>query len=210
MSRDRDNKSKKWDEAYQVADIASATPASVLNNYSFLLPEGGDALDLACGRAGNALFLASLPDHDFMVDAVDYSHNVIDALTSYVNRQQLPINPILRDIEKDGLQQGGASYAGKKYKAAKKYDVITVSYFLNRSLFPQIINALKPDGLLFYQTWSQEKVDNSGPSNPDFRLKKGELLSLCTGMTPLLYKEFGNIGNIDQGLRNEALIIAKK
>jgi len=200
----QDNKSKKWDEAYQAADIASATPASVLSDYSFLLPEGGDALDLACGRAGNALFLASLPDHNFMVDAVDYSHNVIDALTSYVKQQQLPINPILRDIEKDGLQQSGASDAGKKY------DVIMVSYFLNRSLFPQIINALKPDGLLFYQTWSQEKVDDSGPSNPDFRLKKGELLSLCAGMTSLLYKEFGNIGNIDHGLRNEALIIAKK
>lgn len=193
----RNNKITKWNEAYKSADIESASQASVLKDHDFLLPKDGDALDLACGRGGNALFLATLPDHNFRVDAVDYSNNVIDALNAYVNAHKLPINPVLRDIEKEGLPQ-------------KEYDLIVVSYFLYRPLFSQIINALKPDGLLYYQTWSQEKIDNSGPANPNFRLKKGELLSLCREITPLFYQEYGDTGDVHQGLRNEALIIAKK
>ena len=36
----------------------SPKPAQVLSDYAYLLPESGTALDLACGRGGNALFLA--------------------------------------------------------------------------------------------------------------------------------------------------------
>ncbi|WP_299871893.1 methyltransferase domain-containing protein [uncultured Cocleimonas sp.] len=188
-------KKDKWDQAYQQADFSSAKVATVLSDNSYLLPlSGGDALDLACGRAGNAQFLAK---NGFIVDAVDISSVVLDGLSSYVMENKLQIDTILRDVESDGMPE-------------KRYDVIVVSYFLNRELFPQIVESLKPGGLLFYQTWSQLKVTDTGPSNPDFRLKAGELLDLCDSLQIILYRENGELGKTDSGLRNEAMIIAQK
>jgi tellurite methyltransferase len=40
------------------------------------------------------------------------------------------------------------------------FDVIVVSRFLDRTLSDAIIDALKPDGLLFYQTFTRDK-DNT-------------------------------------------------
>lgn len=191
-------KLKKWNEAYQDADISTATAAQVLTNNAFLLPKKGKALDLACGRAGNAIFLAK---KGFDVDAIDISTVVLEQVQHYANQQNLSIHCIEQDIEADGLES-------REYK---KYDVIVVSYFLNRQLFPQIIKALKPNGLLFYQTWSQENVDDAkGPKNPAFRLTAGELLRCCSELQILYYSENGVIGDISQGIRNEALIIARQ
>jgi len=188
---------KKWDETYKNADITSAKPAQILSENAHLLPssllQNSIALDLACGRAGNAIFLA---EQGFNVDAVDISSNVLESLESFVKQQSLSISCECRDIETKGLSD-------------KKYDVIVVSYFLNRELFPQIINALKPNGLLFYETWSQEKVNDSGPSNPEYRLKAGELLKLSQALHPLFYREEGDQGDTSKGTRNIAMLVAK-
>lgn len=186
------SKEAKWDDAYKDADYSSAPVASVLKENNHLLPESGDALDLACGRAGNAQYLAK---NGFHVDAVDISSVVLEGLKSFVKQQDLNISCILRDIEKEGLVN-------------KKYDVVVVSYFLNRSLFPAILNALKPSGLLFYQTWSNNSVDNTGPKNPEFRLHSGELLALCQGLQIVQYREDGRLGDVLKGNRNEAMIVA--
>lgn len=187
------SKSDKWNEAYRDADIASGKAAQVLIENIHLLPENGSALDLACGRAGNATLLVK---YGFKVDAVDISPVVLKSVEKFVAQQGLSISCECRDVEKEGLSE-------------KKYDVIIVSYFLNRTLFPQIIRTLKPNGLLFYETWSQQKVDDSGPKNPDFRLKAGELFDLTTKLKPLFYREEGASGNISQGFRNVAMIVAQ-
>jgi SAM-dependent methyltransferase len=187
-------KKHKWDEAYKDAEFSGAAPAQVLLDNVYLLPQSGEALDLACGRAGNAQFLAK---RDFEVDAMDVSSVALDGLGTFIKQHELSISCELRDIESEGLGN-------------KKYDVIVVSYFLNGELFPQIIAALKPEGLLFYQTWSQLKVDDRGPSNPEFRLKEGEFLELCSPLQTVFYRENGVLGDISDGLRNEAMIIAKK
>ena len=190
------NKKVKWNEAYSDADIASALSANVLAQNAFLLPESGVALDLACGRAGNAQFLA---EKGFDVDAVDNSEVVLKHLSTFINKNKLPITPLLRDIETDGL-------------ADKKYDVIVVSYFLYRDLFPEIISRLKPNGLLFYQTWAVacEGLEAAGPKSQKFRLQEGELLSLCALLQTLFYTENKSLGDTADGLRNEAMIIAQK
>lgn len=186
------NKQQKWNNCYQNADITTATAATILQKNRHLLPSStGQALDLACGRAGNAQLLAQ---QGFKVDAFDLSINVINALKEKGNKA---INPKVWNSETDPL-------------ATEYYDVIVVSYFLQRDLFPSIIKALKTGGLLFYQTWSQQCVDNSGPNNPDFRLQQGELLTLCAKLRVVLYREEGRLGDIHQGDRNEAWLIAEK
>lgn len=190
-------KLKKWDNAYQGVDISSALASRVLAENAYLLPQkAGDALDLACGRGGNALFLAK---RGFTVDALDISTVVLEQLESFINDKPLAINCIKRDVEAQGLLP------------QKQYDVIVVSYFLDRSLFSQIIDALKPAGLLFYQTWSQLSTDETkGPNNPAYRLKSGELLKLSAEMRVIYYREDGLQGDIKHGIRNEALLICQK
>ncbi len=186
----RDNKLKKWDECYQAANISTATAATILQHNTHLLPPAGQALDLACGRAGNAQLLSQ---YGFKVDAFDFSPNVINALKQQANHN---ISPKVWNSETDALPKD-------------RYDVIVVSYFLQRDLFPSIINALKTGGLLFYQTWSQQ-INSTGPKNPNFRLQQGELLSLCAGLRIVLYREEGKLGQLEQGHRNEAWLIAEK
>lgn len=187
-------KQKKWNEAYTDADIASATPSLVLKENSYLLSNSGRALDLACGRAGNAIFLAK---HGYQVDAIDNSEVVLSHVQRYSEDKKLDINCISRDIEERGIND-------------KKYDVIVVSYFLSRKITDQIIQALKPNGLIFYQTWSQLSCDDKGPKNPSFRLEAKELLSLFSPLRPVVYRENGLVGNLNEGLRNEAMLVAQK
>ena len=82
---------------------------------------------------------------------------------------------------------------------------LSSAIFLNRDIFPQI-----PNGLLYYQTWSQLQIDRKGLRNPEFRLGKGELLQLCEGLQLIYFRENGVEENTRQGLRNETMIIAKK
>ncbi len=187
------SKLEKWNESYCGVDIGSAKPAQVLVENTHLLPSNGDALDLACGRAGNAVLLSK---YGFNVDAIDVSSVVLTNLEKFVIQQGLPISCERRDIEEEGLKE-------------KKYDVIVVSYFLSRELFPQIIKSLKPEGLLFYETWSQQKIDEIGPSNPAFRLKAGELLELTAPLRALFYREEGRSGDSSKGHRNTAMLVAK-
>ncbi len=192
------DKKQKWNDAYLNSEFVDAPVATILSENTHLLPIHKDqplkALDLACGRAGNAQFLAKL---GFIVDAIDISDTVVEGLQVFIKEHNLNINCEVRDVENNNLPKN-------------KYDVIIVSYFLYRPLFSQIQASLRPNGLLFYQTWSQLRVDDSGPNNPAFRLAPEELLRLCDNLTPIFYREDGTEGDLSKGLRNEALLIAKK
>jgi len=75
---------------------------------------------------------------------------------------------------------------------------------------PAIQDALRSGGLLFYQTFSRLQVDESGPSNPDFRLADNELLTFFSQMRLLVYREEGYVGDSSQGFRNEVKMVAQK
>ena len=185
----------RWNKRYQ-QDLQSESqeimPCSVLSEFGYLLPKKGLALDLACGLAGNAFYLAK---NGLQVHAIDISQVAIDTVNNKAHKAGLEIEGIVRDIEMIGLDD-------------YQYDVIVVSYFLNRQLMPEIIQHLKQSGLLFYQTWSKVKVKEVGPKNPDFLLDKGELLMCCEGMDILHYHEEGLIGNKQKGFRNQAKVVA--
>lgn len=89
------------------------------------------------------------------------------------------------------------------------FDVITVSYFLERKIVPDLVRALRAGGLIFYETWLRESVDDSGPRNPDFRLGPNELLTLFSGLQVISYCEHGLQGDLSLGVRNVASLIAR-
>ena len=189
---------KKWNKIYAASDLSeniSAIQATeVLCQHIELLPDSGTALDLACGLGGNAILLAQ---HGLSTYAWDISQQAIDALKTYCSKNSISLNTEARDVERQPPK-------------ANTFDVICVSYYLERDLVSNLIAALKPKGLLFYQTFVHESVSNSGPKNPKYRLRENELLSLFSSLHILAYQEYGRVGNIDSGLRDVAMLVAQK
>lgn len=184
----------KWDRIYSQSGREAYLPAQVLADNVFLLPEVGTALDLACGLGANAIFLAQ---QGLAVTALDISSVAIEKLTAYAALQGLNINARQQKIDCHSL-------------AELKFDVIVVSRFLDRALSGAIIDALNPAGLLFYQTYTREKVNRHGPNNPDYLLAENELLGLFSPLRVVFFRDNGLIGNKNLGLRGEAQFIGQK
>ena len=180
----------KWDARYRGSATAVATEVLVENRH--LLPAVGEALDLACGLGGNALLLAR---HGLRTTAWDLSPVAIERLAA--EAEGLPLRAEVRDVL-------------AAPPAAGSFDVIVVSRFLERDLCPLLMAALRPGGLLFYQTFTRDKAVPGGPSSPDFLLAENELLRLFEGLRLRVYREEGCMGDVTCGLRNEALLVAQR
>lgn len=186
---------QKWDEKYAGLDgVTGSAACQVLRHNLHLLPMQGQALDLACGLGGNALLLA---ERGLQVTACDISPVALQTLEGAAKAANLPVVTVLRDIEGDGL-------------TGETYDVICVSRFLHRPLCADIAAALKPGGLLFYQTFCEEKLAGQGPGSPNFVLYTNELLRLFASLKLRYYQEIGQLGDVGTGNRSEALFIGQR
>jgi len=189
-----DGRRQHWQQRYLAGAPATPAPARVLADNSFLLPRSGRALDLACGRGGNALFLARL---GFETKAWDYAPAAIESLQRIAEGEGLPLQAEVRDVVSDP-------------PPAESFDVIAVSYFLERDIVPALVAALHRDGLIFYETFVKDAPSPTGPANPAFRLADNELLQLFAGQRVLAYQEHGHAGDLAQGQRNVARLVAQK
>ena len=164
---------KKWDARYRDSHLNANDVAEVLLQNQHRLPTQGSALDLATGLGGNALFLT---DKGLEVDAWDISPVAIEKLNSTAQDQGLTLHTQVRDCVDQPPE-------------ADSFDLIIVSRFLERELCPAITAALRPQGLLLYQTYTQEKQGSAGPNNLHFLLAKGELLDLFSELETLSFQE---------------------
>ena len=209
----------KWNSRYESAHVPNQV-IDVLELNLYLLSGQGKSLDLACGLGGNALRMAEL---GYESHAWDISDSAIAKVQEFSQERQLNVLTRQCDVSQERLQ-------------ADCFDVIIVSRFLLRDIVPSLIAALKPGGLIYYQTFVQEqivqeqiaqarKLNDSetqeallqeperpveGPKNSHFRLATNELLSLFSGLTMRYYREDGLLGELDKGLRNEAMLVAQK
>lgn len=167
---------RRWDRKWSTRTGADRPPAW-LESHESLLAGGGIAVDLAAGRGASARFLAQ---RGYQVVAVDVSlvalrqaHDM--AATAGVD------GPLFVQGDLDNWQLPAASV-----------DVVTVFRFLDRRLFPQLRRALRPDGLLFYETRTVGWLAREPAANPSFLLRRGELLRLAEGMFVAAYLEGGH------------------
>ncbi len=183
-----------WNSRYQTLTQVPQS-SQVLSAYTHLLPSKGKALDLASGLGANTVLLAK---HGLETYAWDYADTALVHLQAHAKKHKVLIHTECRDVVVSP-------------PLPHTFDVIVVCHFLERSLVPFLIDALKPNGLLFYQTFTRCKVSTSGgPQNPVFRLADNELLHLCQKLQIIVYCEEGNVGDIKKGFRNEALLIGQK
>jgi tellurite methyltransferase len=62
--------------------------------------------------------------------------------------------------------------------------------YLQRSLFPRMVRALRPDGVLLMETFTQAQIEFSGgPQNPAYLFETGELREAFPEMCVLFYRE---------------------
>jgi dihydroneopterin aldolase len=154
-------------------------PASFLVQQFHRLPKGR-ALDVAAGKGRNSLHLLR---HGMTVEALDrdeaalgtllataQAHGFSGLTTRVLNLEEHPENP--PDLGRE------------------QYDVIVVFFYLFRPLFAPIMQALKPGGMLVYETFL---IDNyfrhHHPRRWEFCLAHNELLRLTSSLRVLHYDE---------------------
>lgn len=161
----------RWNKKYEDPETAQSLsePLQLIQDYSRLSP-GKTALDIACGLGRHSKFLA---DNGFEVDALDISSVAISKLqgTPHITAKEVDFD----------------SYVLPK----EKYDLIVCAYFLKRSLFMPIIEALTPNGIILMETFLHDPGNERAPSNPAFLLNEGELEGVFDDKCELLHiKEY--------------------
>src|SRR4029434_5338583 len=126
------------------------------------VPPGGRLLDLACGKGRHARYFAA---RGYPVEAVDRDPGILADLKAVRG-----VTTRCADLERGVWPYSQERFAG-----------IVVANYLHRPLFPDLLLAIAPGGVLIYETFATGNEKFGRPSNPDFLLRPGELLELARG-----------------------------
>lgn len=168
-----------WNSRYRATPgyVFGKDPARFLLETKNLLPKPGTALDVACGEGRNAAFLAIM---GFKVLALDLSRAGLLKALRLSKEYGTQIQAVQTDLNKAAFKPSSL-------------DLVVCINFLERALLPWLINALKPKGRLFMETYTKGQIKYGfGPSNIEHLLEEGELLDLFRGFPVLLYQERDN------------------
>jgi SAM-dependent methyltransferase len=149
-------------------------PSPWVARFAHLVPQRGTVLDLACGSGRHARFFLA---HDHPVLALDRDTSSVADLEDHENAERLQA-----DIEGGDWPLGGRRFAA-----------IVVTNYLHRPLFPHLLAALEPDGVLIYETFALGNEKFGRPRNPDFLLAPGELLRIVSGSLRVVAYEHGEV-----------------
>lgn len=146
--------------------VATPTPHAAvgavspwIRRWGRLVPAGADVLDVACGGGRHSLWFAARGCRVLAVDR-DPSVAALASLSSSVD-------PVVADLE-----TGTWPFAGRRFAA------VVVTNYLHRPLFPHLLDAVAPGGVLIYETFALGNERYGRPANPDFLLQPGELLDV--------------------------------
>lgn len=164
------------------------------------LPKGR-VLDVACGGGRHTLFLAG---HGYDVEAIDRDAENLAKLAATAKDRHLS-NVTVRQVDLERTTDDRPEFP------ADSYDVIVVCFYLHRPLFPWLIDALKPNGVLLYETFT---IDNyfrhRHPRRWEFCLAHNELLRLTSLLRVLSYDEGEHEGGPGMGSVFTAQLVAQK
>ena len=149
------------------------SPSPFLVENIDILPKG-KALDLAMGYGRNTLFLAN---HGYEVEGIDISTQCVSRVRKIAEASDLKVTATCSDLEKD--------YVIEK----ESYDLIICFYYLQRALFPDILDGVKPGGAVVYETFTVDQTRFGRPKNPEHLLKPNELLGVFREWRVLRYRE---------------------
>jgi SAM-dependent methyltransferase len=167
-----------WDQKYEQSMVSLTKPDPFfLSAYEEFVsdsyPGAGAALDLAGGIGRHALWLAG---GGWEVSVVDISEVAISRLSQEALQLNLTLD--LHPLE-------ATEY---KFEPAE-FDLIVLFYHFDRTLYPRIVSALKPGGLLISKTslrW--DSGETAVPVSAD-SLQRNEILSLVPELCVMYHRE---------------------
>ena len=159
---------RDWEEHYCAEVNPDETPAPLLVETAEMLAPGR-ALDLACGAGRNSLYLARL---GWRVVAVDAAPTAIKFVKERSAADGLAIDARVADLE-----------AGAFAIEPAGYDLICDFLYLQRDLFPQIREGVKPGGVFVAEIHLRDQ------NRHRFVLEPGELRAQFAGWKVLYYAE---------------------
>jgi tellurite methyltransferase len=178
----------KWDERHQAA-TADDPEQIVLEALPLMRP--GLALDVAAGLGRNSLALAR---EGIRCVAVDSSAVAMHKLRQAALEQRLQVQPVVADLANFVIRPDS-------------FDVVLNINFLDRALVPALKRALRPGGVLVFETFLIDQAEIGHPRNPDYLLRHYELREMTAGLELLCYREgFGPYGRQGEpAWRSEAI-----
>jgi SAM-dependent methyltransferase len=144
------------------------TPSPWIVRFAHLVPAGGPVLDLACGRGRHLRWFAG---RGHPVVGVDRDPQALAGLQG------------VGEVLQADLENGPWPLAGRQFAA------VVVTNYLWRPLFPRILEAVAPGGVLLHETFALGNETVGKPSRPDFLLAPGELLRAYPGLRVVAYED---------------------
>ncbi len=157
----------------------SSDPAPFLTANAHMIPKG-KVLDVATGHGRHALYLAS---HGYEVIGLDRDAEALNALARTANERHQS-NIFTRTVDLESHPETPPSLG------EQEYDGIIVFFYLFRPLFPLLLRALKPGGVLIYETFLIDNhLQHHHPRKKEFCLGQNELLHVTNRLRVLRYQE---------------------
>lgn len=120
-------------------------------------PDGIQAIDLACGAGRHTRLMAPR----LHVLAIDRDTSAVTSLSGLAN-----VRVLCADLETSIWPLND-----------HKVDLVVVSNYFWRPSLSRVFDLVRPGGWLLYETFSEGNGQYGKPSNPDFLVRKGELLA---------------------------------
>jgi SAM-dependent methyltransferase len=134
----------------------------------------GRALDVAMGRGRYAVLLARA---GFRTFGIDVKLDAVREAVAAGAAEGASISAWCADLTMCSLP-------------ASRFDLVLVSRYLQRDLFPALRAAVVPGGVVVYETFTTaQRALGSGPRSPDHLLEPGELRRRFDGFDVLFYEE---------------------
>ncbi|NQZ23229.1 MAG: SAM-dependent methyltransferase [Colwellia sp.] len=159
-------------------------------------------LDLACGSGRNGLFCLK---NKLATTFADIKEQPLLDIEQTINNDKQMLDSTLAFFWQVDFEQTAFNHLTEN-----SFGAIMVFRYLHRPLIDKIKAAVIPNGLVIYETFTEQQAEFGRPKNPDFLLKKGELASYFSGWEIL--HSFEGLKTSDTGENQQAVaqIIARK
>ena len=177
----------RWDKHYDIEGfLFGSKPIRFLKDNIHLLPKGR-ALDLAMGEGRNGVYMAT---QGFDVLGLDISPVGLNKAHQLAEHHKVKIETRVVDLENYQLEKNA-------------YDVIICTYYMQRDLFDQMKESLKPGGMALVETYNIDYLRYARFSRK-YLLENNELLKIFKDFKIIRYQAY------DDGKEAYSSIIVQK
>ena len=164
---------QRWNEKWAERTRSRRVNRLLLEHHGLL--GGGRALDLACGRGQNSIWLAR---HGYTTLGVDVSGVALRAARAAAAREGVWRYTLFVQADLDRWRP-----------PAETFNLVAVFRFLDRDLYEPLKGCVLPGGLLFYETRHEGILERLPDANPAYLLRRDELRQVFSGWQMIDYRE---------------------